>query len=314
MTQTTTFGTALRAFRQREGIGIFDLAARLGWKGTGPVIELEKGRRLPRPSTIDRLGAALHLTPSDIAYLRGLAGYGNITRLPPKEQIIAVLEAVAEQVHDYQFPLYITDFRGLYWLINENEITLHDTGYSSLEASMRHYLTVFDAIFDSRRDVRGRLVNCDQIEREHVFRFKARNAFRRHEAFYAEYPDSMAARLLPADYAHFREVWAQVELELSPNKLLYPFGNMQHASVDLTISLPDGQVFNFQRVEQPIVHIDSLFDLIYYRPVGTGAEQDATYAYFAANRPIHSKHLRLWELVDIDAVIAEYNRDFPVER
>ncbi len=58
---------------------------------------------------------------------------------------------------------------------------------------------------------------------------------------------------------------------------------------------------------------DSLFDLIYYRPVGTGAEQDATYAYFAANRPTHSKHLRLWELVDIDAVIAEYNRDMPVE-
>ncbi|MBK8031329.1 MAG: helix-turn-helix transcriptional regulator [Chloroflexi bacterium] len=170
MTQTTTFGTALRAFRQREGIGIFDLAARLGWKGTGPVIELEKGRRLPRPSTIDRLGAALHLTPSDIAYLRGLAGYGNITRLPPKEQIIAVLEAVAEQVHDYQFPLYITDFRGLYWLINENEITLHDTGYSSLEASMRHDLTVFDAIFDSKRSTPSTLTPwlrgcCPQITR-----------------------------------------------------------------------------------------------------------------------------------------------------
>ncbi|MBK8030968.1 MAG: helix-turn-helix transcriptional regulator [Chloroflexi bacterium] len=312
MTQKTTFGTALRAFRQREGIGIFDLAARLGWKGTGPVIELEKGRRLPRPSTIDRLGAALRLTPSDIAYLRGLAGYGNITRLPPKEQIIAVLETVAEQVRDYQFPLYITDFRGLYWLINENEITLHGTDYSTLEASMRSYLTVFDAIFDSRLDVRGRLVNCDQIEQEHVFRFKARNAFRRHEPFYDEYPDAMSARLLPEDYAHFRAVWDQVVLELSPNKLLFPFGNMQHGSVDLTISVTDKQVFNFQRVEQQILHVDGLFDLIYYRPVGTGVEQDATYAYFAAHRPILAQ-LRLWELVDIDAVIAAYNRDVTVE-
>jgi transcriptional regulator with XRE-family HTH domain len=308
-TKDVTFGSVLRQFRQREGIGIFDLAVRLGWKGTGPVIELEKNRRLPRPSTIDRLGVALHLTPSDIAYLRGLAGYGNITRLPPKEQIIAVLDAVAEQVRDYQFPLYITDFRGLYWMINENEITLHGTDYRSLEDSMQNYLTVFDAIFDSRRDVRGRLVNCDQIEREHIFRFKARNAFRRHEAFYCQYPNLMAERLLPEDYEHFKQVWEQVVLELGQNKLLYPFGNMQHSSIDLTISIPDGQMFKFQRVEQQILHVDGLFDLIYYRPVGTGAEQDAVYRYFEANRPQALAHLRLWEMVDIDTLIAVYNSD-----
>ena len=122
----------------------------------------------------------------------------------------------------------------------------------------------------------------------------------------------MSARLLPEDYAHFRAVWDQVVLELSPNKLLFPFGNMQHGSVDLTISVTDKQVFNFQRVEQQILHVDGLFDLIYYRPVGTGAEQDATYAYFAAHRPILAQ-LRLWELVDIDAVIAAYNRDVTVE-
>lgn len=231
--------------------------------------------------------------------------------MPPKEQIIAVLNAVAEQVRNYQFPLYITDFRGLYWMINENEITLHGTGYTSLEDSMRNYLTVFDAIFDSRKDVRGRLVNCEQIEEEHVFRFKARNSFRRHEAFYSQYPDLMSERLLPEDYQHFRAVWEKVVLELEPNKLLYPFGNMQHGSIDLTISAPYGKVFKFQRVEQQILHVDGLFDLIYYRPVGTGAEQDAVYTYFEANRPQALKHLRLWELVDIDPLIASYNADDP---
>jgi transcriptional regulator with XRE-family HTH domain len=82
MQTTMIFGKALQQFRKRAGIGIFDLTVLMGWKGTGPVIELEKDKRLPRLSTIDRLGEALNLTHSDICYLRGLAGYPFLEHPP----------------------------------------------------------------------------------------------------------------------------------------------------------------------------------------------------------------------------------------
>lgn len=308
MASEITFGVALRQFRKRAGIGVFDLAARLGWKGTGPVIELEKDRRVPRISTIDRLGEALKLPYSDIHYLRGLAGYGLYTQLPSKVQILTILDAIANTIADYPFPVYITDFRGTYWLINESETILRGTSYEYLQGLLRQRISVFDVIFDSRLDVRPKLVNAEQVEQEQVFRFKAYNLFRRHEPFYRAYPVHMRSRLLPADYNHFEATWNTVELNLVADKLLYPFGGFQAGQADLQLRIPDGRAMCFHRVEQQILHVNGLFDLIYYRPAGTKSEQEACTAYFTQHRANPRDSIKLWELSDIDELLDDYNQ------
>src|SRR5690242_9475285 len=79
-------GNAIRMFREQaqpRKISQFRLATLMQWEGTAPVIEIEKGRRHPRPETLNALGEALQLSPADIAYLHGLAGYRTVTVMPP---------------------------------------------------------------------------------------------------------------------------------------------------------------------------------------------------------------------------------------
>src|SRR4051794_20589184 len=90
-------GDTIRGFRQRAQparVSQFRLANLMQWQGTAPVIEIEKGRRRPRPETLNALGEALRLSPADIAYLHGLAGYREITVMPPTEQVVRVLRAI----------------------------------------------------------------------------------------------------------------------------------------------------------------------------------------------------------------------------
>ncbi len=60
-------GQTLRLFREQaqpRKISQFRLAALMRWEGTAPIIEIEKGRRLPRPETLNALGEALQLGPA----------------------------------------------------------------------------------------------------------------------------------------------------------------------------------------------------------------------------------------------------------
>jgi transcriptional regulator with XRE-family HTH domain len=307
MSGEISFGSALQQFRKRAGIGIFDLTVLMGWKGTGPIIELEKGKRLPRPATIDRLGEALNLTHSDICFLRGLAGYGPYTRMPTKPQILTVLNAVLDMVKGYPFPCYITDYRGMYWLFNPAETALMEKSFDDLRSLMRSAATIFDIVFDSRLGLSARLVNRAQIEQDHIFRFKAYNQYRRHEAFYLAYPDCMASRLTAEDYERFCAAWNAVEVTLDSQKLVFPFGGFMRPSGDIQITLSDEFSFRFDRVEQPILHLNSLFDLVYYRPTGTPDEQKRCYEFFGQFNWKPDQFIKLWELLDVEAIIQLYD-------
>ncbi|MBX3085704.1 MAG: helix-turn-helix transcriptional regulator [Anaerolineae bacterium] len=309
MAADMTFGKALAQFRKRAGISIFDLTVLMGWKGTGPVIELEKGKRMPRPNTIDRLGVALNLTHSDICFLRGLAGYMPYTTMPTQAQILTVLNAVVDMVREYPFPCYITDYRGIYWLYNPAETALMDMSFEELAHLMRRVTGIFDIVFDSRLGLAARLGNRDQTERDHIFRFKAHNQYRRHERFYLSYPDCMRARLTDEDYARFAAAWNAVEVTLERNKLVYPFGGFMRSSGDVQITLAAVHGFHFDRVEQPILHLNDLFDLVYYRPVGSPDEQQACHAYFASFKWSPDQFTKLWEHVDVQTIIDMYDQD-----
>src|SRR5215813_12319042 len=103
-------GLAVREFRERaqpRKISQFQLAVMMNWEGTAPVVEIEKGRRHPRPETLNALGRALQLSHADIAYLHGLAGYREITVMPPLEQVKRVLRAIEPEIASRLYPVYV---------------------------------------------------------------------------------------------------------------------------------------------------------------------------------------------------------------
>ncbi|MFN8374688.1 MAG: helix-turn-helix transcriptional regulator [Anaerolineae bacterium] len=307
MTNDNAFGKALQQFRKRAGIGIFDLTVLMGWKGTGPIIELEKGKRLPRLSTIDRLGEALKLTHSDICYLRGLAGYGPYTKMPTKAQIITVLEAVVEMMKGHPYPTYVTDFRSTYWLFNPAESALMEMSMDALRDLMTRVTSIFDVVFDSRLGLSERMLNREAAESDQVFRFKAYNQYRRHEPFYLEYPECFASRLNADDYARLKKAWHSVDVTLDNHKLVYPFGSFKRPNGDVQIKLAEGGSFRFDRIEQPILHLNGLFDLVYYRPTGTPEEQQRCQEYFAQFTWQDQQFIKLWDLVDVEQILLLYD-------
>src|SRR6266516_2480824 len=112
-------GNAIKMIRERaqpQKISQFQLATLMQWEGTAPVIEIEKGRRHPRPETLNALGEALQLSPADIAYLHGLAGYRDITTMPPVEQIKRVLQAIEPTIANRLYPVYVLDYQFRHWM------------------------------------------------------------------------------------------------------------------------------------------------------------------------------------------------------
>ncbi|MGQ9894226.1 MAG: helix-turn-helix domain-containing protein [Roseiflexus sp.] len=83
-------GATLRSFRQKRKLSlnqvVYDL---LDLNGASPLIEIEKGKRLPTLSTLRKIGRALQLSPAEMAEIEGLAGYRSETRMPPLDQIVS---------------------------------------------------------------------------------------------------------------------------------------------------------------------------------------------------------------------------------
>lgn len=86
-------GATLRSLRQRRNLSlnqvVYDL---LDLNGASPLIEIEKGKRLPTLSTLRKIRKALRLSPAEMAGLEGLAGYRSETRMPPRDQIETLFE------------------------------------------------------------------------------------------------------------------------------------------------------------------------------------------------------------------------------
>ena len=72
-TQQNLLGATIKRFRERKGMTQYAVAQRMRWRGTAPVVEIEKGRRIPRQDTLRDLGKCLGLNDPDVKYLYGLA-------------------------------------------------------------------------------------------------------------------------------------------------------------------------------------------------------------------------------------------------
>jgi hypothetical protein len=282
-------GEALRGFRENakpKKITQFRLANLMQWEGTAPIIEIEKGRRHPRPETLNALGEALQLSPADIAYLHGLAGYREITQMPATEQIKRVLSAVEYDIAQRLYPVYVLDYRFQHWMVNTATATLIGGSVELLRYLMQRGIHGFIVVFDSRLPIRQFFPEPEAIELERMFRFKSHNLYRRHEPFYLAYPDCMKSELLPEDYVRFEKTWHEVQIG---SEAVFPV----HPEVQICL----GQelfLFHIHMVE--LLHLDRLIYVAYYEPKDDmSGNRERCEAYFRKHNPTEKSCIHAWD-------------------
>ncbi len=272
-------GETIRSFREQaqpRRVSQFRLATLMRWQGTAPVIEIEKGRRRPRPETLNALGEAMQLSPADIAYLHGLAGYREPTAMPPAEQVQRVLHAIEPDLAQRLYPVHVLDFQFRHWMVNTATAALVGGSLGTARDLMRRGVHGFDVVFDSRLPVRQSFVDPESVERERVFRFKSHNLYRRFEPFYRAYPERMKDRLNPADYARFAACWDQIEVGMDQVFPVHPEVTVRLGSDEIT--------FAIHMVE--LLQLDRLLYIGYYEPKDEPAgNRRRCEAYFTRYNP-----------------------------
>jgi hypothetical protein len=281
-------GEAIKTFREQaqpRKISQFRLAAMMQWEGTAPIVEIEKGRRHPRPETLNALGEALQLSPADIAYLHGLAGYREVTVMPPLDQIKRVLQAIEPDIARRLYPVYVMDYRFRFWMMN-SATAVFDGALDHLTFIMQQGIDGLTMSFDSRILQYHDSADRERVERETIFRFKAYNLYRRHEPFYLAYPACMEARLLPEDYARFEQRWNEVDVRMQDVYPITPQMIERLGSQSL--------MFDIHIVE--IVHLNRLFFAAYYEPKDDGAgNRERCEAYYVQNSPVQKRCICAWD-------------------
>jgi hypothetical protein len=281
-------GHALKTFREQakpKKISLFRLATLMQWEGTSPIIEIEKGRRLPRPETLNALGEALQLSPADIAYLHGLAGYREITVMPSVEQIKRVLKAVEQDIAQRRYPVYVIDYQFRHWMVNTATAVLLGGSLDLLTNLMQRGVHGFNVVFDSRLPIRLYFSDPEAIERERMFRFKSHNLYRRHEPFYLAYPERMKGEFIPEDYARFVKCWNAVDVTTQDVFPVHPEAKLRLGSDEFT--------FVLHVVE--LLHLDRLVYVTYYEPKDEADNRERCEAYFTKYSPGNKACLHAWD-------------------
>lgn len=285
-------GNTIKAFREQaqpRKISQFRLAVMMNWEGTAPIVEIEKGRRHPRPETLNALGEALQLSHADIAYLHGLAGYREITVMPPLEQIKRVLKAIEGDIAQRLYPVYVMDYQFRFWMMNSATAAFQGGSLDLVTIMMKQGIDGLSMGFDSRLPIHEGFTNAEHvevIECETIFRFKAHNLYRRHEPFYLAYPECMKGRLIPEDYARFVQRWNEVDVRMQDVYPITPRLVERIGSIGLT--------FDIHMVE--ILHLDRLLFVAYYEPKDDeSGNRERCESYFTKHGPREKTCVRVWD-------------------
>jgi hypothetical protein len=255
-------GEAIRRFREQaqpKRMSLFRLATLMQWEGTAPIIEIEKGRRRPRPETLNALGEALQLSAADVAYLHGLAGYREATVMPPIEQIKRVLQAIEPDLAQRLYPVYVLDFQFRHWMVNAATAALVGGSLDTLTELMRTSVHGFTVVFDSRLPVRQYFSDPEAVERERVFRFKLHNLYRRHEPFYLAYPECLQDQLLPEDYARFVTCWKEVEVGMQQVFPVHPHVTVRLGADEVTFVIHMVEVLHVDRLLYVHIFVQNMY-------------------------------------------------------
>lgn len=295
-------GEFLAKLRRRKGIPQKTLAELLEWKGTAPIVEIEKGRRRPSPETIIQWVNALKGTDLDRHFALGLAGYLPNTQFPPLATIIEHLTQLAFTFRDQKYPAYIIDYHLTLWVINPLTVAL--TGKLHPRDLLARHVNLFDVFFNGRLGIPVYETSSFELKARQIERFKVLNIQRHHEPFFCAYPECMKGRLdLPdADYAEFEKAWRSTSSETAAQP-----------NIGLVWSLPPqqkrGAPLYFETVPQPIFTLNNCFVMATHRPYNHPNDPEnvgRVEAYLDSFRPIDEPNFTLWEDGDAQRLLDSY--------
>lgn len=299
-----SLGHELARFRARRGISQFDLAVCMGWKGTNPVVQIEKDRRVPQPETLEKLGDCLGLNYLEVHYLNGLAGYIPPVRLPPRDFVVKTLDQIASLLTPFPYPAYVVDYHFRFWVANPATAMFVFGDVPFLRELLAKPLTVFDIIFDSRFPMRAAIEQIEPTEKDQIFRFKAINAYRQHEDFFQAFPACMAS-LEPEDYQRFVAVWQAVDVNvitsIQPAYLFEHYARLEYG--DIRLIYPEGSVAFHIRADQ-VLALGSLFTIVSFVPVASSThDENKKLAEIVRDKytPGTGDSFRVWNLREIES-------------
>lgn len=297
-----SLGEFLAKLRRRKGISQKKLAELLKWKGTAPIVSIEKGRRKPSPETLIDWVDALKGSDLDRHFALGLAGYLPNTQLPPLATIIEHLARFALTFRDQKYPCYIVDYQLTLWVINPlTKALMGDLHPGELLA--RH-VNLFDVFFNGRLGIPIYATASYELKARQIERFKVLNIHRHHEPFFCAYPEYMRGRLdlSDADYAQFEQAWHNTSVETA-----------SQPNVGLVWSLPaqkkNGAPLYFETVPQPIFALNNCFVMATHQPYNNPDDPEnvkRVEGYLDRFRPADDPSFTLWESSDAQSLLDSY--------
>lgn len=296
-----TLGEFLAKLRRRKGIPQKQLAERLEWKGTAPIVKIEKGQRRPSPETIIQWVNALGGTDLDRHFALGLAGYLPNTQFPPLSTIIDHLSKLADTFRDQKYACYVIDHHLTLWVINP--LTASITGDIHPTELLAKHVNLFDVFFNGRLNIPIYATSSYALKCQQVERFKLLNIHRHHEPFFCAYPDCMRGRLdlSEADYKEFEAAWHDTSVE-----------TVAQSYVGLVWSLPQTEKhpqLYFETVPQPIFALNNCFVMATHHPFKNPDDADnaeRVERYLDTFRPSNEPCHVLWECSDGQALLDSY--------
>lgn len=294
-----TLGQEIMRLRKGKGISQFELAVRMNWSSTSPIIQIEKDRRIPKIETLEKMSVHMELDYRELYYLLGLAGYIPPTRLPHERQIIKTLCHIADYLSNIRYPAYIIDYRFRFWLFNP-AFSIFSFGESKkIKHTLSNKKSIFDIIFDSRLGFRQYIRDVDKLERVQILIFKSLNSFRQHEDFFQAYPECMN-HLLPEDYNSFARTWSDIDVDkLTDIQRKASISEMFKESKEGGLIIEtNGVPLHFNVVWKSILHLGDLFHIVNWIPVNLSDNNSADLLYEKHCTKEEKQPIALWECVN----------------
>jgi DNA-dependent RNA polymerase auxiliary subunit epsilon len=292
----TTFGAELKRMMDERGVPVRELTRRLYGEADNRTMvnrwlkidihDPQHNYRIEDESLRD-IVEALQLNYDDSFYLHGLAGKLPPMRMPRPAQIQRTLTQYEAKLKAHPYPMYVLDVLNFrFWLANAPLIGL----IGGLERA--HTLagtSVFQLLFSRQLGVAGQFGDkLATVQEGQVRRYKAMNRFRRHEAFYMEYPERLRDQdgLTAEEYAEFAALWTTVEP--AQDETLYS---------TLAMQVPNSSTVTFELKVEVIFNLKDLFTVTRFDILEPEWREPVRQVFAALYQ---GDCLRVWEIDGVD--------------